>query len=235
MGGKGGVGRPFIFAHVIPGLFNSATSLFSAGSSLRWVRDQMCRDLVAQAQSTGVDVYDLMTAEAAQAQAGCNGVLFNPSLAGGSAMDPSPYLRGAFIGLDLGHTRAELIRAVLEGVALELRIALDALRQLTDVSDEMLVVGGGSRSALWRQIFADAFNLRILKTNIDQQAAALGAAALAAVGAGLWPDVSIIDRIHHVEQITAPIPENAAIYADLLPLYRLASEYLADIGDRQFK
>ena len=70
----------------------------------------------------------------------------------------------------------------------------------------MLVVGGGSRSPLWRRIYADVLNLTVIKSNIDQQAAALGAAALAAVGVGLWPDFEIIDRIHHIEDITAPDP-----------------------------
>lgn len=224
--------RPFIFAHVMPKLFNSATSLFSAGSSFRWVRDNLCRDLLSEAQFSGVNVYDLMTAEAARAMPGCGGLLFNPSLAGGSSMDASPNIRGAFIGLDLSHTRAELIRAAMEGVALELRLALDALRKLAPVSGEMLVVGGGSRSKLWRQIYADVYNLRIVKTNIDQQAAALGATALAAVGLGLWPDFSIIDRIHQVEDVTDPIPGNNAVYERLLPLFRQAGDYLADIGDQ---
>jgi xylulokinase len=226
--------RPFIFTHVMPGLFNSATSLFSAGSSLRWARDQLCRDLVARAGASGEDAYDLMTAEAARAEPGCRGLIFNPSLAGGSSMDASPLVRGAFVGLELAHTRAEMIRAVLEGVALELRIALDALRRLAPVSGEMLVVGGGSRSRLWRQIFADAFNMPILKTSVDQSAAALGAAVLAAVGAGLWLDFEIIDRIHTVEEVLYPSAENAALYERILPLFKLAGEHLAQIGiDRQ--
>jgi xylulokinase len=161
--------------------------------------------------------------------------MFNPSLAGGSSMDASPNLRGAYIGLDLSHTRAEVIRAALEGVALELRIALDALRKLAPIRGEMLVVGGGSRSRLWRQIFADAFNMRIVKTNVDQSAAALGAAALAAVGLGLWPDFSRIDRIHRVEEVTDPIPANVAVYERMLPLFRLAGEYLARIGDEAIR
>ena len=120
----------------------------------------------------------------------------------------------------------------MEGVALELRLALDALRTLAPVSGEMLVVGGGSRSKLWRQIYADVYNLRIVNTNIDQQAAALGATALAAVGLGLWPDFSIIYRIHQVEDVTDPISGNNAVYERLLPLFKQAGEYLAHIGDQ---
>lgn len=224
--------RPYVFAHVIPGQFVSSVSVFAAGTSFRWVRDQLCPDLAAEALTQGIDPYDWMTRLASQAPVGCRGLLFNPSLGGGSSHDPSPDLRGAFIGLDLSHTRAELIRAVMEGVTLELRTALDELRHMITVSDEMLVVGGGSRSPLWRRIYADVLNLTILKTNIDQQAAALGAAALAAVGIGLWPNFEMIDQIHRLEDSTTPDPSNNAIYESMLPVFMLAARYLADIGSR---
>jgi xylulokinase len=224
--------HPYVFAHVVPAQFISSVSVFSAGTSFRWVRDQLCPDLAAAAQAQQADPYDWMTHLAAQAEPGCRGLLFNPSLGGGSSHDPSPDLRGAYIGLDLSHTRAELIRAAMEGVALELRTALDELRRMRPVSGEMLMVGGGSRSSLWRRIYADVLNLTVVKTNIDQQAAALGAAALAAVGAGLWPDFEIIDRIHHIEDITAPDPQTNAVYESLLPVFVLAARHLAEIGDR---
>jgi xylulokinase len=224
--------RPFVFTAVLPGLYNSAVSVFSSGSSFRWVRDQLCPDLVAEAQRDGKDVYDLMTALAATSPPGARGLLFNPSLGGGTSMDGSPAIRGAFLGLDLSHTRADLIRATMEGIALELRMALDGLRQMTTVSDEMLVVGGGSRSSLWRQIFADVYSMRIVKTNIDQQAAALGAAALAAVGAGLWPDFEIVEKIHQVQEIITPRAENAALYERMLPVYVQSVTSLAALGEK---
>jgi xylulokinase len=227
--------HPYVFAHVLPSQYISSVSVFSAGTSFRWVRDHLCPDLSAAAQAEQADPYDWMTRLAAQAEPGCRGLLFNPSLGGGSSHDPSPELRGAYIGLDLSHTRAELIRAAMEGVALELRTALDELRGMMPVSTEMLVVGGGSRSLLWRRIYADVLNLTVIKSNIDQQAAALGAAALAAVGAGLWPNFEIIDRIHQIEDITAPDPRANAIYESLLPVFVLAARHLAEIGDRMAK
>ena len=80
----------------------------------------------------------------------------------------------------------------------------------------MLICGGGSKSPLWRQIFADIFNLDIVKTNIDQNAAALGAAALAANACGLWQGYGMIDSLHRVEAVSRPIPETAARYEKLL-------------------
>jgi xylulokinase len=160
--------------------------------------------------------------------------LFNPNMAGGTSMSPSIHIRGAFLNLDLSHTRADMIRATMEGIALELRIALDALRKMETISEEMLVVGGGSRSKLWRQIFADIYNMRIVKTNIDQQAAALGAAACAAVGTGLWSSFEIIDEIHQVIDITEPSAAHTAAYEKMLPVYLKASQSLSDLGDQIF-
>ncbi len=223
--------RPFVFTHVIPSMFNSATSIFSAGSSFRWVRDHLCHNLVKQAEQQGCDPYELMTALAATSPVGAHRLLFNPSLAGGTSQDASSNIRGAFIGLDLGHTQADAIRAAMEGIAMGLRLALDELRQLARLSHEMLVVGGGSRSQLWRQIYANVYNMDIVKTNIDQQAAALGAAAVAAVGTGLWSDFTKIDEIHQIESVTKPIPENHAIYEQILPIFAKAGHYQAELGD----
>jgi xylulokinase len=223
--------RPYVFAHVIPGMYTSAVSIFSAGSSLRWVRDQLCRNLVIGADRQGVDAYDMMADLAARSPVGANRLLFNPSLAGGTALEGGPNVRGAYLGLDLGHTQADLIRATMEGIAMGLRRALDSLRGLTRLSDEMVVVGGGSRSRLWRQICADLYGVPVVKTSVDQQAAALGAAAVAAVGAGLWPDFGKVDEIHVVEHVARPILEHTAVYNRLLPVFARAAEQQSELGE----
>jgi len=224
--------RPFVFTAVMPGLFNSAIPVFSSGSSFRWLRDQLCRDLVARAEVEGIDVYELMTFEAASSPVGSRGILFNPNLAGGSSIDDSINIRGAYMGLDLGHVRADVIRATMEGVAMEMRLALDELHKTMSAVTEMVVVGGGSRSKLWCQIYADLYRMRIVRTNIDQQCAALGAAALAAVGCGYWEDFEIIDRIHIVQDISDPVPANVEIYEAMMPLFRKSAQFLAELGDQ---
>jgi xylulokinase len=223
--------KPYVFAHVLPGMFTSAVSIFSAGTSFNWVKDNLCADLAAQAQAEGKDVYALMNAEAEKAPLGSNGLLFNPSLAGGTSQDASVHLRGAYLGLDLKHGRPELIRAAMEGIAMNLRLRLDLLRKYTWLEDEILFVGGGARSRFYLSIFADVFNTRIIKSNIDQDAGALGAAAIAAVGCGLWPDFSRIDLIHQVEEMVAPNPENNRRYEKLLPVFDLAANLQAQISE----
>lgn len=221
--------RPFVFTAIIPGLFNSAVPVFSAGTSLRWVRDVFCQDLIKKAHDEGLDVYDLMTAEAARSPAGSRGLIFHPNLAGGSSIDPSPVMRGAFIGLDLGHQREDMLRAALEGIAMELGYAANMLRTKYPIGEKVIVAGGGSRSKLWRQIYADIYRMQIIKTNIDQQAAALGAAAAAAVGTKAWASFEKIIEIQKIEDVTPPNPENEAVYEKMMQLFERAGKYISDI------
>lgn len=223
--------RPFVFTHVIPGMFTSAVSIFSAGTSFSWVKDNVCNDLVRRAAAENKDVYVLMNEVAAQAPAGSNKLLFNPSLAGGTSQDSSVHTRGAYVGLDLKHGKPELIRAAMEGIAMNLRLRLDLLRKYTPLEDEVTFVGGGAKSRFYLGILADAMNMRIRKTNIDQDAGALGAAAIAAVGCGLWKSFENIDTIHRTEELVEPDPKNNATYEKLLPVFRLAAESQSRIGE----
>jgi xylulokinase len=223
--------RPFVFTHVMPGMFTSAVSIFSAGNSFRWLRDNIFPDLVAKAGETGKDVYQLMTELAETSPVGANNLLFNPSLAGGSSQEPTPDIRGAFSGIDLGHTRGDLARAGMEGIALNLAAVLGVLKRFATLSDEMVIVGGGSKSELWRQIFADAFEMKIVKTNIGEEAGSLGAAALAAIGSGLWKDFSKMDEIHQVEDVKEPILENTEIYQKLEPAFEILRKSQGEIGE----
>jgi xylulokinase len=223
--------KPYVFAHVMPNMFTSAVSIFSAGSSFTWVKDNLCEDLIAESKATNQDVYSLMNQVAEKAPVGSNKLLFNPSLAGGTSQDASVHMRGAYIGLDLKHGKPELIRAAMEGIALNLRLRLDLLRRYTKLEDEILFVGGGAKSRFYLGIFADAFNTRILKTNVDQDAGALGAAAIAAVGCGLWDSFDKIDSIHKTVEFVEPNKENNCKYEKLLPVFDLAAEYQAKISD----
>ena len=223
--------KPYVFAHVMPKMFTSAVSIFSAGTSFAWVKDNLCSDLVAEANASGTDVYGLMNKVAEQAPIGSNKLLFNPSLAGGTSQDGSVHIRGAYIGLDLKHGKPELIRSAMEGIAMNLRLRLDLLRQYTPLEDEILFVGGGARSRFYLGIFADVFNTRILKTTIDQDAAALGAAAIAAVGCGLWSNFEKIDQIHQIIEVVEPDEKNNRKYEKLLPVFELATGYLARVSE----
>jgi len=220
--------KPYVFTHVIPGLFTSAVSVFAGGSSFRWIRDAL---FGADTAPDGRDAYVVMNELAAASPIGANGVLFNPSLAGGSSQEPSPHIRGAFAGIDLRHTRGDLVRAGMEGIAMNLGAVLEVLRRFVPLAPEMLMVGGGSRSALWRQIFADVYGMECVKTNVDQEAGSLGAAAVAAVGAGLWKSFDAVDGIHRVQDVQRPLAEHVEKYRRLMPAFEMLRGHQAELGE----
>ena len=208
--------RPYVFDHVVPGQYASALAIFSAGTSLTWLRDVLGSD------------YAEMDRAAEASGLGANGLVFNPSLAGGSSLDPSRRLRGGFANLDLRHVRGDLIRAVMEGVAFGLKVAKDELGRQVPLSDPLVLTGGGAKAALWRRIYADVFGCPVVASAIGQQCAALGAAALAAVGTGVWSGFSrIAERAAEGGVRVDPLADNVAAYRALEPRHRALTESLS--------
>lgn len=175
--------------------------------------------------------YDAMGKLAQQVPIGSNGIIFNPSLAGGTAQDKSRHIRGAYVGIHLGTTREDMIRAAMEGIAMNLKQSLNFLRQTTAISEYILFCGGGSKSPFWMQMFADVFQMDILKTNVDQDAASMGAAFIAARGLGLWDDYSRISTLHQEEYRLHPQPENSGTYQKLFSVFEYVNGVMADLGD----
>lgn len=227
------VAKPYVFAHCVPGYYAIALALYSSGTTFRWVKDVMCADLVERARREERNVYELAIEEASNSAPGANGLLMNPSLAGGASQDGSAKLRGAFLGLDLSHTRADVLRACLEGVALGLRDVRENLFPQGGAGDEMTVVGGGAISPFWRQIYADVMKVGIVKTNVGQNAAAFGAAALAAVGSGIWSDFERVDDVVQQGEKTEPNAELAAFYDEKYQDYLKARMLLCAYAERQ--
>jgi xylulokinase len=194
--------RPFVFAHVIPGMYVSALSTFSTGTTITWLRDLI---------SPGTPMVDFVS-EACTAPLGANGLLFLPMLAGGTPMEGGSGVRGRILNLDLSHSRADLGRSAMEGIALCLRRSLQRLRDLGYDSDELLISGGGGRHPGWNQIYADAFGVPLVRTSVGQQAAALGAASCAFVGSGVWDSFAESLRAHRIESTFRPVAANAHRY-----------------------
>lgn len=221
--------KPYVFAHILPGMYASATCIFSAGSSFQWVRNQLCKDLIEAERQGGENSYAAMDKLALNSTVGANGVVFNPSLAGGSSIEPTADMSGGFAGLRLQHTREDIIRASMEGVALNLRKALDVFRMYYPDIDKMLVVGGGAKSKVWMQMFADIYNTQIEKTNIDQQAATFGAAALAFNGVGVWSDYQMLDKIHKTEALYSPSETASEYESQVYPRFEKLTSLLAEL------
>jgi len=166
---------------------------------------------------------------------GAEGLLFLPYLTGERTPHPDPLARGAWIGLTVRHTQAHLTRAVLEGVAFGLRDSFELMKSvgLTTIQ-QVRVSGGGARSPLWRQILADVLNSELVTVNTTEGAAD-GAALLAGVGAGIWPDVdTACAQVIHVTGSTQPEPNAAArynaVYAEYRGLYPALKNSFANLA-----
>jgi xylulokinase len=157
--------------------------------------------------------------EVGQVAPGANGLLFLPYLIGERSPWWNPKARGAFVGLTMSHSRAEMTRAVLEGVSYGLRDSLELMRALGITATQVRASGGGARSAVWRQILADIFDTEIVTVNVTE-GAAFGAALLAGVGAGVYRDVkSACEAAIKITACVAP-SDDKRVYAAHYPRYR---------------
>jgi xylulokinase len=219
-------GRLHAFCHAVPGQWHLMGVMLSAAGSFRWFRDALGQPEREQAAREGREAYDLLCAAAAAVPPGSEGLLFLPYLSGERTPYADPDARGVFFGLTLRHGKAHLTRAVLEGVSYGLRDCLELLRGLGLRPDQVRASGGGARSALWRQMLADMFETEIVTVSTTE-GAAYGAALLAGVGAGLYPDVAAAcGRAVRLTERVQPGPA-AAVYARYYPRYQALYRALA--------
>jgi xylulokinase len=197
-------GRIHTFCHAIPGRWHVMGVTQAAGLSLRWLRDQ-------QQAGQDDDAYRRMTEEAGKIAPGAEGVLWAPYLMGERTPHADPDVRAALLGLAASHTRAHVVRAILEGVAFSQRDSFGIFGELGVPVKKVIVGGGGARSPVWRQIQADVYGHPV-ETVAAEEGAAYGAAILAGVGAGFWPSVDeACDAIVKSSGVTTPNPAASAV------------------------
>ncbi|MGC9347291.1 MAG: xylulokinase [Anaerolineae bacterium] len=223
--------KTFTFAHLVPGVFMPDGTMQAAGASYQWTRDQLCPFEVQVAGPLRISAYELMNAQAAQSPPGANGLLFLPYLMGERSPHWNPRARGAFVGLTIRHTRADLIRAVLEGVSMNLCTILDAFRAQGAEVDAMRLIGGGARGRLWNQIMADIYGVPVQRLAVLEEATSMGAALAGGVGVGLYPDFSMAMEMNPVVETIEPNPEAQRVYTDLYPIFQETYTALAPVYD----
>lgn len=195
-------GRVHTFCHAIPGRWHVMGVTQGAGLSLRWIRDQFG----ANFSRDGGDPYDSMTAAAANVPPGSEGLLWLPYLMGERTPHLDPDARAALVGLTASHTRAHVVRAILEGVAFSLKDSFEILRELEVPCETIRLGGGGARSELWRQIQADVYGHEV-EIMEAEEGAAYGVAILAGVAAGAWTSVdAACDEVIRTRTRVAPEP-----------------------------
>lgn len=201
---KDPLGRLHTFCHAVPERWHVMGVTQAAGLSLRWLRD-----IVAPGSS-----YEVLTAEAAQIPAGSDGLLWAPYLLGERTPHLDSQATAAFYGIKATHTRGHLVRAVLEGVAYSLKDTFTLFAELGIPVQGVRLGGGGARGPLWRSIQTDIYGYAS-DVLVAEEGAAFGAALLAGVGVGAWPDTdaACAKAIRVAEQIT-PDPATVQSYAD---------------------
>jgi xylulokinase len=205
------LGRLHSFCHASPGLWHLMAVTLAAAGSLQWFHDILAE---------GID-FDELLASASEVPAGSEGLLFLPYLSGERTPYPDPLARASFVGLTSRHTRAHLTRAVLEGVAFSLADCLTLFAEVgVGRGGPIRIAGGGARSTLWRRICASVFGRDVASVG-SVEGAAFGAALLAGVGSGIWPDVrSACAASVFVTGRDAPESAWRDVYERLHPLYR---------------
>jgi len=195
-------GRVHTFCHAVPGKWHVMGVTQGAGLSLQWLRNQL---------APGTD-YDALTAEASQSPAGAQGLFWLPYLMGERTPHLDATARGGWIGLTAKHTRADLIRAVIEGVSYSQRDCLDIVEGLGVAVSSVRASGGGAKSAFWRQLLASVLNRRVV-TLETQEGSAYGAALLALAGSGDGGSVEDVCKVAIREtDSVSPCPADAAVY-----------------------
>ncbi|MFT9078535.1 xylulokinase [Ethanoligenens sp.] len=213
-------GRVHTFCSAVPGEWHVMGVTLAAGLSMSWFRDNFCAEERGRAESEGRNVYDVMDEEAAKVSPGCDRLLYLPYLMGERTPHLDPDCRGVFFGLSAMHTRAHLIRAVMEGVSFSLLDCMDILSQMGLDITEMRVTGGGGTSALWRQILCDMFGCPVCTVR-SRQGPALGAALLAGVGTGIFSSVpQACDTVVACDKKEQPNYERGDFYAGYHVLYQ---------------
>jgi xylulokinase len=222
-------GRLHTFCHAVPGAYHLMAVTLAAGGSLRWLRDTL-----AGPGGTSSS-YDELSGEAAAVPPGSEGLIFLPYISGERTPHRDPLARGAFVGLTARHRRGHLVRAVMEGVTYSLRDGLEIMRELGLHVGEVRVTGGGARSPLWRQMQADIFDAPITRMRVEE-GPAFGAALLAGVGGGVYPDVAAAvaatvataGSVDPDPQAVAAYDKGYAVYRTLYPALKPAFNALAE-------
>ena len=213
-------GKLHLFNHALKDGFYSMGVTLAAGNSLNWFKETFAPDQSFTDLLSGIEAIE----------PGSKGLLFTPYIVGERTPHTDSLIRGSFIGIDTQHTLKHFGRAVLEGITFSLKDSQVVMQEVAQKDfKQMVSVGGGAKNPTWLQMQADIFNTEIV-TLTTEQGPGLGAAMLAAVGSGLFPDMESCREVFvHYDKKVQPIPENVAKYQQIYTIYQKIYEQTKDI------
>lgn len=206
--------------HVIPDLWLLQGGSVGGGGTLKWFDQELGHYERQIAQAEARSPFAVMSQEAAAVKPGCDGLVFLPYLAGERSPLWDSEARGVFFGLSYDKTRAHLIRAMMEGVAFSLQHNLQTAAEVEAEVKELVSVGGASNSELWTQLKADVTG-KPIHVPFSDHATTLGAAILAGVGTGVYPDfATAVGETVQIRRTHQPDPQRHAVYQKYYQIYR---------------
>jgi len=175
-----------------------------------------------------VSSYKILDRLVERSPAGARGLLFLPYLLGERSPHWDLDARGAFVGLGISSEKGDMARAVLEGVAFNLKIILDILGKYTRIED-VILIGGGTKGRTWLQIISDIWQKELKVPQYLEEATSMGAAICGGVGIGAYSDFLVAEKLNKTVDVIVPNPENAEIYSRLYRVFCRAYQQLAPI------
>lgn len=209
----------FNFAHIVPGYCLPTGTMQTGGGSLSWAVSALFKSIDGQPAFDKKDIYATVEKEASASSAGAGGLLFLPYLMGERSPRWNDKARGAFIGLTMGHGRGDMLRAVMEGVGMNLDIILKTFESAGNDIRELTLVGGGARNKIWQRILCDIFGIQVNVPNYLEEATSMGAAITAGVGVGLFENFDAVNKFIKITESSTPDPETVKTYKELKKLF----------------
>ena len=207
-------GRLQVSCNNAPGTYHAMGVTLSAAGSYQWFRNAFGDYERETGKKTGRSPFALLDEAAEKTASGSDGLIFLPYLTGERAPINDPSATGAFLGITARHGKGHFARAVMEGVAYSLRqvyeLILSVNRDLKP--DEIVLAGGGAHSPIWRQIFADIFNLPVRTVSGSAEGGSFGAALVAGVTAGVWSGLPETVKLIRPESETLPVGAHVPVY-----------------------
>lgn len=213
----------FCFAHVIPNRYMPCGTMQSAGSAYSYARKLFCQEEMNQAEARKHEMdreqakeyssWDMINKLVESSPAGAKDLLFLPYLAGERSPRWNPDASGSFLGIRMYHEKADYMRSVVEGVAMNLELILQAYRKYLSI-DKMILTGGGAKGEIVARILADVLGVDLTRPNYVEEATSIAAAVIAGVGCGIYEDFTAIHRYLEFREAVKPQKSCQEVYTE---------------------
>lgn len=215
------------FGHVITGKYMPCGTMQAAGSSYSYIKNAFCGEEERKAKEAGESVYEALNRLVEASPAGAKGLIFLPYLLGERSPRWNPDTSGSFLGIKMEHEKRDYIRAVLEGVAMNLAIILEAHREREEIT-ELVLTGGGAKGDVLAQILSDVLGVKLHRLDNVESATSIAAAVIAGVGVGVFDDFSVVNQFVKQEKTFEPDQGNKEVYDRQKRLFEAGYQCLKD-------